>query len=268
MSKVCSILGCGWLGLPLAQTLVDYGYTVKGSTTTVEKCEFLLTNNIQPYLLMIDEEIEGNLNHFLQADILFINVPYRKQKAFYKSYQKLVQAIEISTVQHVIFVSSTSVYADVNAIVTEDDFKENPEKKDLLALEHLFKNNPNFNTTIIRFSGLIGGTRNPGNFFKEDRVVENALSPVNLIHQEDCIAIVKAIVEQKKWNTTYNATAPSHPTKKEYYTKATEQMAKKPATFLNELKTYKIVSHQKLVKELNYSFIHPDLLTALSTFTN
>ncbi|MGY6649303.1 NAD(P)-binding domain-containing protein [Wenyingzhuangia sp. IMCC45574] len=268
-NKVFSILGCGWLGLPLAESLVNSGFTVKGSTTTVEKCETLLNKDIQPYVLMVDEDIEGNLEHFLQSDILLINVPYRKQRSFIKSYQKLVEAIEISTVKHVIFISSTSVYADINDEVTEKEpFKINSAKKDLIALEKLFQNNPNFDTTVIRFAGLIGGTRNPGNFFKEDRIVENALSKVNLIHLEDCIEIIKAIVDKEKWNTTFNAAASTHPTKANYYKKATEMVGKKPATFKEELKSFKVISNQKLIDELDYTFKYPDLIEALSVFKN
>ena len=39
--ETITILGCGWLGLPLAQTLVKEGYSVKGSTTTEDKLEVL-----------------------------------------------------------------------------------------------------------------------------------------------------------------------------------------------------------------------------------
>lgn len=268
-NKVFSILGCGWFGLPLAEALVQDNFTVKGSTTTLEKCETLLNKNIQPYVLMIDEDIEGNIHHFLQADILLVNVPYRKQRSFLNSYKKLVEAIEISSVEHVIFISSTSVYPDVNGEVYEDeDFAVNPAKKDLLTLEQIFKNNPNFSTTIIRFAGLIGGTRNPGNFFKEDRIVENALAKVNLIHLEDCIGIVKEIVRKNKKNQIYNAVASTHPTKADYYKKATEQLGKKPATFIEELKTYKIISNQKLIDDLDYTFTYPDLMKALEVFKN
>lgn len=31
MAKTISILGCGWLGLPLGQHLVQQGYHIKGS---------------------------------------------------------------------------------------------------------------------------------------------------------------------------------------------------------------------------------------------
>lgn len=269
MKKSISILGCGWLGLPLAKALVNDGFTVKGSTTTTDKLEILLANNIQPYAISIDENIDGNLSHFLQSDIILINVPFRKQKPFLNAYKTLVKALEKSTVKHVIFISSTSVYADTNEEINNtENFNINPVKKDLLVFEDLFKNNAHFNTTVIRFAGLIGGTRNPGNFFKEDKIVQNALSPVNLIHLEDCIGIVKAIINQQKWNVTYNAAASTHPTKANYYQLATEQMGKISATFIEELSSFKIISNQKIIDELNYQFLYPDLIKGLKAFKN
>lgn len=267
MKKSISILGCGWLGLPLAENLVNNNFTVKGSTTTTQKHEALLAKNIQPYVLTIDEKIDGNLDHFLQSEILFINVPFRKQKPFLNAYKNLVKSIEKSIVNHVIFISSTSIYTDVNGEITEDiESPINPAKKELITFENLFKNNAHFNTTIIRFAGLIGGTRNPGNFFKEDRVVQNALSPINLIHLEDCIGIIKSIIEQQKWNVTYNAAASTHPTKATYYKLATEQMGKNSAKFIEDLNSFKIISSQKLIDELNYQFIYADLIEGLKAF--
>ena len=35
------ILGCGWLGTPLATSFLDVGFKVKGSTTSVEKIDTL-----------------------------------------------------------------------------------------------------------------------------------------------------------------------------------------------------------------------------------
>ena len=264
--KRFSILGCGWLGLPLASALVSEGFLVKGTTTTKEKLAVLSSKNIEPFLINIEEDLQGDIDNFLDSDILLINIPYRKQKEHLDSYKKLIAKIENSTIEKVIFISSTSVYKDTNSVVTESKYEENPAKKDLLAFEALFLNNPKFKTTIIRFSGLIGGTRNPGNFLKEGRTIANGLAPVNLIHLEDCIGIIKAIVHQEKWNTIFNACADTHPTKKEYYTKASEQIGNIPATYTEEKNSFKVISNQKLKDELDYTFIYPDLLESLNVF--
>ncbi|WP_258929290.1 hypothetical protein [Flavobacterium davisii] len=36
-----SLLGCGWLGLPLAESLIKKGYEIKGSTTNLDKIPLL-----------------------------------------------------------------------------------------------------------------------------------------------------------------------------------------------------------------------------------
>ncbi len=75
--KSISILGCGWLGLPLAGLFVQQGYRVKGSVTSEEKLEALFEKGILPYQLTIsDQEINcSDLQGFLESEILVINFP-------------------------------------------------------------------------------------------------------------------------------------------------------------------------------------------------
>ena len=48
-----SILGCGWLGFPLAKQLVALGCQVSGSTTSAEKISILAEADIKPFLLSL-----------------------------------------------------------------------------------------------------------------------------------------------------------------------------------------------------------------------
>ena len=74
MTKI-SILGCGWLGFPLAKALLNKGFHVNGSTTTVEKLDVLKNEGINPFLidvpLSIDKENHG-VESFLAAMIPFL----------------------------------------------------------------------------------------------------------------------------------------------------------------------------------------------------
>ena len=68
-----SILGCGWLGLPLAKTLLENDFSVKGSTTSNDKLSMLKNSGIQPYLISVTEdEIVGNLTDFLENSKILI----------------------------------------------------------------------------------------------------------------------------------------------------------------------------------------------------
>jgi hypothetical protein len=89
--------------------------------------------------------------------------------------------------------------------------------------------------------------------------VANPEAPINLIHQEDCIGIISEILKQvqhdKVWNETFNAVAPNHPTRKNYYTEKAKQFHLIAPLFNeNETNIGKIVSSEKLEKFLGYKF--------------
>ncbi len=262
-----SILGCGWLGLPLANKLVQEGYRVKGSTTTPEKLAVLQQQGITAFLINLDdaEQDTETLTSFLEAKILVLNVPPRLRSGGGETYlhqmHLLLKALLQSPVNRVLFVSSTSVYLDLNRIVTEEDtaftLAREPDNI-LLQAERLFQGREDWLTTIVRFGGLVGRTRQPGRFFAGKTQVPDGDAPVNLIHQEDCVAILARIIEQQ-WNKVYNACANEHPLRQEFYTKAARALQLPAPTFAPMEKTsFKLISSQKLQDDLAYTFLHPD----------
>jgi nucleoside-diphosphate-sugar epimerase len=224
--KKISILGCGWLGLPLAKSLIENEFSVKGSTTSSDKISVLQDAGIDAFQIEIGEsQIKGTIDSFLEnSEILIIDIPPKLRKEgsenFVKKIQNLIPFIEKSSVEKVIFISSTSVFADDNSVVTDATKPNSNSKsgKQLVEAEHLLQSNQNFKTTVIRFGGLIGNDRHPIHFLAGRTNIENPDAPINLIHQEDCIKIIERIIEMNYWNETFNAVAPFHPTRKGYYT--------------------------------------------------
>ncbi|MFY7956748.1 MAG: SDR family NAD(P)-dependent oxidoreductase, partial [Flavobacterium macrobrachii] len=117
-----SILGCGWLGFPLAKSLLQKGFLVKGSTTTMEKMSVLENAGINAFhIALSEEEIKGDIDNFLSnSQILIIDIPPKLRgnsgENFVAKIQNLIPFIEKSSVEKVIFVSSTSVYSDAISI--------------------------------------------------------------------------------------------------------------------------------------------------------
>ncbi|SHI60763.1 SDR family oxidoreductase [Pseudozobellia thermophila] len=225
MTKSIAVLGCGWLGLPLAQHFLKQGFRVKGSTTSEEKLPLLERSGIPSYLIQLFEtEIKGDIRAFLtDVDILVINVPPRlrngKGQNYVKKMRLLLQAIDASTVKNVIFVSSTSVYGAAEGEVTE---KTRPKPvtesgRQLLVSEKLFGKNHKFQTTVVRFGGLIGPKRHPVTMLSKKSSLTNGHHPVNLIHLNDCVRILYKIIAEDWWDEILNAVHPEHPTKEEYY---------------------------------------------------
>ena len=253
LNQNVSILGCGWLGMPLATEFVNEGFTVKGSTTSEHKVNDLSSNGINPFLIDI-ENLNPKIRDFLQSEILIIAITSKNLESF----KKLVREIEQSSIKKVIFISSTSVYPLTNSTVTEKS-----ETKDslLVQIENLFLGNQTFDATIIRFGGLFGYDRKPGNFFKRGKSVTNPEGYINLIHRDDCIAIIKKVIEKNCWDQIFNACADSHPKRKDFYQKEAEKLGRDDLQFEeNSENQYKIVSPQKLKELLNYDFKYCDLM--------
>jgi nucleoside-diphosphate-sugar epimerase len=269
--KRISILGSGWLGLPLAIELSQANFHIKASSRTSERLAQLRKAGIEAHAYDIEAcnvRKKTQENNFLQADILIINITSKSIEAF----KRLILEIEKSTIQQVLFISSTSVYQNSaqldSAAVTEDDISA-LEQCPLLEIESLLQSNALFKTTIIRFSGLIGYQRHPGRFFltKTDddavycKTIKNPDARVNMIHRDDCIGIINAVIKQNSWDEIFNACATQHPTRRDFYQAAINSLGDYEPVFSGQTDSLgKIISNQKIKEQLDYSLIHDDLL--------
>tara|TARA_B100000767_G_scaffold41022_1_gene34755 strand:+ start:2508 stop:3275 length:768 start_codon:yes stop_codon:yes gene_type:complete len=248
-----SILGCGWLGLSLALKLRSKGYSIKGSTTSKIKIAKLESNGLQPFIIDLSNR-ESEFKNFLNSEVLIIAIPSKNIAGF----KNLIFHIENSKIKNILFISSTSVYPNSNSIITEENLIH---KTPLYEIEMLFKTNTNFKSTILRFGGLIGYDRKPGNFFKNGKIINHPDAFVNLIHRDDCIQIIKEIIAKNIWSKTLNACTDTHPKKRDFYTKEFRKEGRNNPIF-NELASneYKIINSDQLKKILNYNFIYSDLM--------
>jgi hypothetical protein len=216
---------------------------VRGTTTSDSKIELLQKANIIPFTIALRENgIEGNIEDFLaELDLLVINVPPQLRSDPKESYIKkmllLYDKIKNTSLQCVIFISSTSVYGDITGVVTEDSpTRPNTESgRQLLAAENIWLNDRELNTTIIRFGGLIGPSRHPVTFLAGKSDLTNGNDPVNLIHLNDCIGIIKLIMNGNWKNKVINGVYPLHPTKESYYTSESIKRGLLPPIYTNKL---------------------------------
>lgn len=253
MKDKISILGCGWLGKPLAVSLMKKGFTVKGSTTSEEKLGEFQEIGITPFVISIDY-LTHNISAFLDSEILIVALPSKDIEGF----KNLICHIEKSPVKKVIFISSTSVYGNSNEMITEES-ETLPSA--LATIEMLFKNSTHFETTVIRFAGLFGYNRKPGNFFKDGRKIPNPEGFVNMIHQDDCIQLIEKIIEKNAWNQIFNGCADTHPTRKEFYTKCTLAIGLKNPEFEEVGQVIqKVISNKKSKEYLDFEYKYGDLL--------
>lgn len=270
MTKI-SILGCGWLGLPLAKAMIAKGFSVNGSTTSVEKLPLLENSGINPFLITLSErKVDGNIADFLgNSEILIVDVPPKlrgsEKENFVSKIRNVIPFIEKSSINKVLFISSTSVYSDgtSTALSVTEETAPQPDTesgKQLLEAEQLLKSNENFKTTVLRFGGLIGEDRHPIKFLSGRDNLDNPNAPINLIHQEDCVGIILKIIETDSWNETFNAVTPFHPSRSAYYTQKAVDLNLALPKFNHEKPFIgKTILSDKIETVLNYTFTKPNL---------
>ncbi len=265
-----SILGCGRIGLPLASLLLKHNFQVKGSTTNASKIDTLKQAGIQTYLLDICKRETAVLDEFLQTDIAIITLPPSSSKDSPHEYsdqlQFIAEGIERAGVKKVLFTGSTDVYPQNGKWMSEQDavmIKPRFTPIPALSIERLLTENSAFKTTILRFAGLMGPSYGQQTAYYSGRDIKGADDLINMIHQDDCVAIIYKIIQRDIWGETFNLTADSHPTKRQYYDWQCDLRRLPRANFIEGESAFRLVSNKHVKQTLDYQFIYPDPLLAL-----
>jgi len=224
MKKV-SIIGCGWLGRPLSESL-SKEYKLECYSRTETK----------------------NDSSFWKNDVIIIAINTKDN--YLDTLHKIVQLTKKSSI--IILMSSTSVYREFDKEVDENskitDIKL--QRKAELLLEDSREN-----ILVFRLGGLMGDDRISGKWKNVSTFTDG---PVNYIHKDDVINITRKMIESNIKNGIFNLVAPLHPLRSEIHKKNCEKFGFKLGSF--EGKTKRVVMSNKLVNDLSYQFIYPNPL--------
>ena len=123
---------------------------------------------------------------------------------------------------------------------------------------------------ILRLAGLIGKQRHPVKFLAGKRNLKQGNSPVNLVHLEDCIQAISALLMNPNGLRTYHLCAPVHPTRAEYYTKAAACYDLFTPQFeCSDSDPKRIIMADKICRDLGFAYRYPnpdDMLEKRSDF--
>lgn len=264
-SQRISVLGGGWLGLPLAQYLQAQGYEVAVSRTTAAGVAEVSQLGLPAFELALTAETALPASGFWHAPTLLITMPPQRGKSEGEQLAQFTQLIErarASGVQQVLYTSSTSVYADDEQLATEESVPAPTKPGGIIVhqLEQLLQQEATFRTTVLRFGGLIGYDRLPDSAAIQRRS-RAADTPMNVIHRDDCVRIIHEIVRQQAWGEVFNACADAHPTRRDYYAVASRARGfALPDLGPVQAQPYKVVSSEKLKAQLRYNFLFPNPL--------
>lgn len=273
ITKKISLLGCGWLGFPLALDLISLGFKVKGSTTSPEKMSLLKASGIDPFLVQFDHTLPNpDLIELLGSDILIVSIPPGRRTAdglnnYHQMGETLIEQIPKSSISKLIFISSTSVYPDSNTILSESSeiSPETPSGRVIAEIEKSLLALP-IQVLVLRLSGLFGPGRSPGRFFAGKTNVPNGLAPVNMIHLDEVISLIRTLIDSESAIGVYIGCTPSHPTKEEFYSLAAQIDKLPKPVFIQEKLNWKIVESERVENELGFTYKIPNLLDRLNQY--
>jgi nucleoside-diphosphate-sugar epimerase len=272
--KRVSILGCGWLGFPLAQRIRQRNISdqVKGSTTSASKVPLFQDAGIEPFVFDMSPAFSvgaDQVRSFMDADVLVIAIPPKLaqtgQDFHVRQINQVIHAILDSPVREVIYISSTSIYPDANKVMIESDVvlpEESPAPSIVKAENALIALRPQLTVSILRLGGLLGYTRNPGKYVRGQKDMITGSIPVNYIHRNDAAEVVASVIESGIVNETFNVVAPLHPTRSEVYLKSCRQFGWEAPTFQvgGSIPDFKIISPDKFLARYNYEYQFADPL--------
>lgn len=270
MNRSIFILGCGYVGLPLACELLKLGHTVSGTTTSEDKKEFLNSFGIKGLVFHLQDSPYPPLpNEYFSADTLIITLPFKRSyvdpTVYLDQIKHIIKPIRDSKIDTVLFTSSTMVYPSNNSVVNEDTRIEPQDERQrvLFEIEQFLSFHPGFQSCILRLSGLYGPDREIGHFLSGAQLQKCGDTPVNLVHVDDVVGVISRLIQTNCYPDILNVVSDNHPTREQLYKAKCEHLGLDPPTFLAHNQPYKIVSNSKIKSVLGYLFKHPDPLGAI-----
>ncbi|MDU8925172.1 SDR family oxidoreductase [Pasteurellaceae bacterium LIM206] len=266
--KSVAIVGLGWLGYPLARHLRQMGWDVKGSKRTHEGVEQMRLERIQAYHLELTPELNADpddMAALLAAEALVINIPpsryFFSPRDYVQSIRNLVSEALLFSVNHIIFISSVSVFPNVGGEFNEDSLPQpdNDVGKALLEIEQRLLNLRDIDVDILRLAGLVGEDRHPVVHLAGKRNLPDGNVPVNLVHVDDCVRAIQLLLETSGARRLYHLVAPNHPVRAAYYRRMAKKLALSAPHFQttdNDVK--RIVQGNKICRELGFIYQYPD----------
>lgn len=268
MNKSVLIIGSGWLGMPLAMSLADKNYRVTTTTTSEDKLQ--QSNRGVPIVqLNANDSFDTAVKvSAINPDCIIITIaPSRNHGHYLDALRNLADSAKTAGVKRIMFISSSSIWGNTQGLVTEQT-PVNPQTSSAIAMkefELLLQQESSLETCALRLTGLFNEQRHPGRFLSGKVDVTNPDAPVNMIHQHDCIGLIHAILAQQNWQDVYIGCAPSHPTRREFYTHcATILGVIAPQFVVQGGDEQKCINAGATAAGVNYQYQYPDLMACFT----
>lgn len=267
MRKVL-VLGYGYTGESLSAAAVNSEFEIIGARREVDQ----IKEDISKVRIdLTDKETFHSIPKDISSIVYMASASKFTKEAYHKIYHKgLKNILEYSknfiNLKRLLFVSSTGVYADrLGGEIDETSERDsrNPPQSELIMGENLLlNNNYNFETSVVRFSGIYGKEREylikkvkHGDIDFTDETFTNR------IHKKDCGRVLLHLLKINEIKASYIASDDFPATRKEVYTYLAKKLSLPILETKNEIQDPKRYGSKrcinKLLRESGFDFYYP-----------
>ena len=213
MSKVF-IFGCGYLGVRLAEALMDIGYEVGALTKNQAYAKLLKAKGIE--VVIVDRlesdswhsRVGGQYSKIINCVSSAGNGLSGYESSYYHGQASIIRWAKSQSIESFIYTSSTSVYPEnsgawvsENSLTEEDGYHSDTaqvlrKSEDLIENSHsLFKN-----YYILRLSGIYGPERHYLlNQIQSSNVIAGSGNYfMNMIHVDETVSVITRLLDSKR----------------------------------------------------------------------
>ena len=205
-----SILGCGWLGLPLLKSLVAEGHHVNGSSRGPETLAAIEAAGGHAFHNDLPDQINRGFFGSMFSTLI-ITLPPRGRSlgeeatAHYLECLQAIPLVHTRSSPRIIFTSSTGVYGNTSGMLTETSPLQpvTHSGRAVVAAENWLGSTAS-TYAVLRLAGLVAPDRHPGRFYGgSNRSIPQADAPVNLVHRDGVIAAIHLLLKKVIHQNTF-----------------------------------------------------------------
>jgi nucleoside-diphosphate-sugar epimerase len=280
------IVGCGYVGFPLAVELRRRGHAVSGLRRSAAAAAELERAGITPLLADITQpdslaKLPRDFDWVVNCSASGGGGADDYRNVYLEGNRHLLAWLAGARLNKFAYTSSTSVYAQNDGTVVTENSPTEPDvatAKILVETEKLLLDaangsrgrspHQNFPAVILRVAGIYGPGR--GHAFKqflrgEAKIEGDGARWLNMIHRDDVIGSIIAALENGKPGEIYNAADNEPVSRRNFFEWLAAELKQPPppeisgdSTQRKRGVTNKRVSNAKLRAELNCEFLYPD----------
>jgi nucleoside-diphosphate-sugar epimerase len=271
------VIGCGYVGTPLAKRLVDLGHEVWGIRRTAESAAELQQLGIKPFAADISQPgaldaLPGSFDWVVNLVSSGKGGAAEYRQVYVEGNRNLIEWARKQPVKKIVYTSSTSVYAqnDGSAVKETSVAAPTTETSQILveAEKVLIEAAPAIASVVLRVAGIYGPDR--GHLFKqylknETKIPGQGARIINMIHRDDLVEVIIAALKNGRAGEIYNAVDDEPVSLLHFYRWLSETLGKWMPPFASEEEeperkraiTSKKVQNRKIKVELGAQLKYP-----------